>query len=1355
MIRPRRCTVLLNGQRLTVKIYRSRPAPQMELPMTKRRISVLFLLVLMPFSVFASQPVAPDMNDLRISPSNHPAGETLFVPPLDEYPQREADPSWYRTAGAKKGLSGRAETSHELFAAPDVAVLDRGFSLPWQSILAEYQEPWVMVRAEEIAGLSATKPLLIIPSGALISTGESAFFRAGLAEYARSGGVLFCLSQESGSDFSALPVPDGQRLEAAGWSEDDGPLFRASRLRGVHPLIEKIQRPFPAMETDGYLTVYPADSQTLLLRPDGFPTVAVYPFGKGWVVATTLFTDFSALLGRIESDEKIFLRDLLAWAKNPVKPVPAHVAAPPPPAKNLRAKDPDRAQTVNKFPRIAIHARGERNGDQLNLHLEIPPVPGLINQNMTVRAGGLEKTFTVSGDKASLAFEIPIEPRERRMSFAVYNTDGRPLARGSIAIPGQDKKNIDPDQAYYFPGDSAGVSFSGMGKGEMTLSGLRFLDSMITPDKGSMSIEIPADLPAGSYRVQWKFEEIHGNKSHGALWLDLSGYRAAIRNVAIEPGSGSSRISATARFTIATNSKVSGKLSVAVKGPGGKTMPLSEPVLSLAEGTHTLPVAFSFSPDRAGIWELMYTLSATLPDGVGIPDLPVVLASGSALFDIGDKAVLAVLTDKPFYYDPTGPVNLTIPLAGRGKTELQVLLDEKQLSREQVELNTAMPYRFSLPRLEAGSHIIRVSIADGPLKSFTDHHLIYGLRLPDLAIDVETQRPSPAQEGPVMGITATVRNQGKSSAPAAQVGLYEGDPAKSGKLITRLDLPALDASGRHALHFNWPLYTQAGVSRIYARVAGDFRESNASNNTGSAEVNIPEMLLILRPDKSSIGVDDPLSLPVSLYNLTKKSLRDLTLESRIEDKRGKIVSSEKMTIKEIPGKGESTVQARFGAAYPPAGSYTFSARLSREKELTADATDIRILPGLMVAGAFEGMSASAVPCKPFAFTYRIKSTGTISPSSGTVRLEIFPPGREKPLYEKQFPLSLGDQKVSVDTREFPAGVYRARLSVSVGNARYRMSRELILAEQSFSVTTPVEVARVNAAFPRVLVWFGRDARIVEQALSETIIRQAFAGEDVYYKMVDTEQDFAAHAMTGMFNTFVLFEPGEMPEKMDWLKDRIEHGQGMVVIGSSEIVRSIGEYFGFAYEEAPAKNQPGMIGFTGKGMDLSGNMPVSGRILYPRKKGSAAAAMYAPAGKPAALVDAREKGKMMIMPLSLSRSAFAAGDTGLYSIVLRKSAFFVTPETDEPGGMTAGQLSVSSTSGPVKTQIRELLPAGSKTLWTNAGGKADDNKITYEVNADRDAKKLLYLYHPGPGKQAASAEVSYECDGVFVNQGKIE
>ena len=123
--------------------------------------------------------------------------------------------------------------------------------------------PW------ELAGLSRTKPLLLIPSGGLYGLGESEFFKAGLAEYARSGGIVICFTQKNGSDFAALPAPEGRKIEASGWAEDSGPLFRASTVQAFHPILSGMKTPTPAVETDGYL----------ISLPKGFDAV-IFPAGR-------------------------------------------------------------------------------------------------------------------------------------------------------------------------------------------------------------------------------------------------------------------------------------------------------------------------------------------------------------------------------------------------------------------------------------------------------------------------------------------------------------------------------------------------------------------------------------------------------------------------------------------------------------------------------------------------------------------------------------------------------------------------------------------------------------------------------------------------------------------------------------------------------------------------------------------------------------------------------------------------------------------------------------------------------------------------------------------------------------------
>ncbi len=260
------------------------------------------------------------------APGQEAADNAVWIPvtgspTLSDYFRQEApasprpDPAWVARTGAKKGVHGSL-LDEELIAGPDAAVLKSGFFESWPSLLARFREPSAFVEPDRIAGIEKTKPYLIIPTGGLQGLSGSKFFKAGLEEYARSGGIVLCFAQQQGTDFSALPVPAGSVLEAKGWNEDAGPLFGASSIRNPHPALAGTTKNTPDVESSGYLASYPAESSVLLSRSDGFATLIVYPYGAGRIVVATLFPDFSSAYERLEPDEEILLRDLVLWAKS-------------------------------------------------------------------------------------------------------------------------------------------------------------------------------------------------------------------------------------------------------------------------------------------------------------------------------------------------------------------------------------------------------------------------------------------------------------------------------------------------------------------------------------------------------------------------------------------------------------------------------------------------------------------------------------------------------------------------------------------------------------------------------------------------------------------------------------------------------------------------------------------------------------------------------------------------------------------------------------------------------------------------------------------------------------------------------
>jgi hypothetical protein len=175
-----------------------------------------------------------------------------------------------------------------------------------------------------------------------------------------------------------------------------------------------------------------------------------------------------------------------------------------------------------------------------------------------------------------------------------------------------------------------------------------------------------------------------------------------------------------------------------------------------------------------------------------------------------------------------------------------------------------------------------------------------------------------------------------------------------------------------------------------------------------------------------------------------------------------------------------------------------------------------------------------------------------------------------------------------------------------------------------------------------------------------------------------------------------------------------------------------------------------------GMELSGTIPVSGRILLPQKNNTVPAALFAGNKKPAVLIDTAGSGRVIVMPFSLTRSALDAGTNSLYSLLLRAAVHKAAPENDELTSVSSNGLLVSAPSGSVRTQVVETLPAGSRVIWSNAEGTVKNNTIRYDLIADKEPQRLLYVFHPPAGsKTPAFSEVFFECNGNLVSQGKTE
>ncbi|MHB8846139.1 MAG: CARDB domain-containing protein [Nitrospirota bacterium] len=1404
--------------------------------------AVLCILVAASFLPVAHAAPAPGPAAVPAVVGDRPGG--IWDGPPVVLKTGKTDVQWPLRTGLKKGVMDQT-LDDEVFAAPDAAILANGSFREWTSLLADYHEASVLVSPDAVAALSATKPVLIIPSGGLAGLSASAFFRAGLAEYVRSGGIILCFTQLRGADFSALPVPAGQKLEAAGWTEDTGSLFRSSRMQDTHAVLSGMRDPAPAVETDGYLLSYPADAQVLLARQDGHPTLILYPAGKGWVAVTTLMSDVSFGQGLLHPEEKTLVRNMVLWAKSggalprlqpgrqfttnlkalrpqqgeaasarvmimgpdggrpkeertlaiaftgptatlpfswwipvdmpagiyhleytlvdankrqlspaaesagtwlhiaPDSPLPPRLALAPQPLAPLAAR-------FSTSPSVG-HA-----GDRWKIRLDIARTSGpAAPYDLIARVGQQEKAFTITRDRTTVTFELPAEQAGDQAAYAVASAGGRSIARGSILLAAPLKAGLSLDRALYLPGQKIKVAASNMGLGALTLTGLgTVLNQHISANK-TFEIPVPEGLPAGTYPLAWEFQTRAGDRTTGELSVAIQGSRVVCVGSEVRPPAGGV-MDLLATLRLASSHAVQAVVNVWPVGPDGTALPGQEKKVPLGAGTQEVPVSVPFKPAaQAGIWQLGYTVTAQLPEGAGFSPEPVVLASGRTLFDIGGAAVLGISLDRPVYYEPSGPAAFSAVIAGTEPVTAELFLDGKRIRREKIEAAGTTTLTVPLAGLAPGRHTVKAVAAVRDLESGRGLAFLYGARLPDLAALIRTSDVV----APVLEIGISIVNRGKVASGHSHASLYEGDPDKDGTLIEKFLVPPLEPGRQHVVVVKLPLGGKAGQRTLFAVADSDRQtlESVEDNNTASISLSIPDIMLTLIPGRTAYRSDEQIQYRVAVVNFTAGTLESPALGVQITDPSGRTQPADTVNLGSVASGDQKVIDMTLDLPVTQEGTYLIGIQASSAgKVVAADSLGISVLPTLLLSGSLEGTPSVAALCRPLTIRYRARNTGNITPTNGALKIEIRSSGLGQLVYAQQLPYSLDAGTVRIDKLDAPRGAYTVSFRGSATNQQRALTAEFLLAEQPLTVTGQAEVQRSAAVFPRILAWSGSsESTAVERAVTEKILKEAFESEPVHLKTVSTAEQFESFALTGMYNAYLLLEIDGLPDIARILRNGLAKGNGVIVIGSGEHSRALAEALDFRFGDPLPGGGSSIVFPPDSAMGITGTFPTSGKVLPPRKRGARTMAAF-PDGRPAILADKQDKGLVIVMPFSLTRSALQAGTTNLYSLLVRSAAAAATPEQEGSDDLASLQLSVSSPSGPVKTEVRLALPPGAQILWTSDPHTLKNGSLTFALTAESEARSILSLFRGvDPAKAKIAAEVFTECGGKMVSQGKVE
>ncbi len=193
--------------------------------------------------------------------------------------------------------------------APAVAIFRKGFYSGAENILKKAKIPYKLVDENfDPVKLVKYQKILILPSGSLFGM-QSDAFKEKLKLYLEKGGDIIVFDQQYGDHFSVIPGG----LNGYGWAQDQ--MCHANSLYAAqdHPILSTVQSNLITEDVDGYFETYPPNSIVLMRRTkNDFPAMVLYSYGKGHVLATTLYSDWKSQ-NYVSTFMMKILRDAIAY----------------------------------------------------------------------------------------------------------------------------------------------------------------------------------------------------------------------------------------------------------------------------------------------------------------------------------------------------------------------------------------------------------------------------------------------------------------------------------------------------------------------------------------------------------------------------------------------------------------------------------------------------------------------------------------------------------------------------------------------------------------------------------------------------------------------------------------------------------------------------------------------------------------------------------------------------------------------------------------------------------------------------------------------------------------------------------
>jgi streptogramin lyase/uncharacterized membrane protein len=208
--------------------------------------------------------------------------------------------------------------------SPDVALFAYGFYNPAISLMLKIKEPVRFLDLDFDPSIIRDHPVMLVPTAGFAGFEQSVSLKAKLEEYVRSGGTIIAFAQQLGHHWNILPTPvnpaTGETLPISGYGyqQDQNCQQNSVFIETYHPALSSFTSATIDVGVDGYFSSYPDNSIVLLRRTaNGQPAMILYPYGNGYVVATTLYSDFAFSHNQANRSEINLIGNLISWAKKP------------------------------------------------------------------------------------------------------------------------------------------------------------------------------------------------------------------------------------------------------------------------------------------------------------------------------------------------------------------------------------------------------------------------------------------------------------------------------------------------------------------------------------------------------------------------------------------------------------------------------------------------------------------------------------------------------------------------------------------------------------------------------------------------------------------------------------------------------------------------------------------------------------------------------------------------------------------------------------------------------------------------------------------------------------------------------